>query len=164
MVIGLNLCPFAALPFAQETVRYLVLDETEITAILESLTLEMRRLLDTPSVILETSLLILPTAFPNFLDFNDFLHLANELLEEEGWTGELQIASFHPTYQFANTEPDDLENFTNRAPYPILHLLREESIEEALEKVKDPAEIYQRNIKTMEDLGIAGIQSLWLKI
>lgn len=164
VVIGLNLCPFAALPFAQDRVRYLVVETTEETAILDSLKLEMQRLMESPSIILETSLLILPLAFPDFLDFNDFLHLANDVLEEEGWSGELQIATFHPSYQFANTQPDDLENYTNRAPFPILHLLREESIGEALEKVKDPQEIYQRNIKTMEDLGLEGIRRLWLKI
>lgn len=164
IVIGLNLCPFAALPFAQETVRYTVLETERAEEILEQLKLEMRRLIDTPEILLETSLLILPNALSNFLDFNDFLYVANELLEVEGWSGQLQIASFHPDYQFAGTQADDPENYTNRAPFPILHLLREESIASALESVKNPAEIYQRNIKTMEDLGLEGIQRLWLKI
>lgn len=164
IVIGLNLCPFAALPFAQDTVRYTVLETEEEEEILEQLKLEMRRLMDTPKILLETSLLILPTAFSNFLDYNDFLHMANDLLEEEDWSGHLQIASFHPEYQFAGTQADDPENYTNRAPFPILHLLREESIASALETVKHPEEIYKRNIKTMEDLGMEGIQRLWLKI
>lgn len=120
--------------------------------------------MDTPSILLETSLLVLPKAFPVFLDFNDFLYMANKVLENEGWSGQLQIASFHPDYQFAGTTEEQVENYTNRAPFPILHLLREDSLEMALEKVKDPDEIYKRNIKTMEDLGIDGIQRLWLKI
>ena len=164
VVIGLNLCPFAALPFAQETVRYVVLETDDGSEILESIRVEMRRLVETPAIILETALLVLPLAFKNFLDFNDFLYTANTLLEQEGWEGELQIASFHPHYQFAGTAEDAPANYTNRAPYPILHFLREESIENALEKVKDPDEIYKRNIKTMEELGIEGIQRLWLKI
>jgi len=164
VVIGLNLCPFAALPFAQDTVRYVVLESQAAADILDSLKLEMQRLMDTPSILLETSLLVLPTAFPVFLDFNDFLYLANKVLEDEGWSGHLQVASFHPAYQFAGTTEEQVENYTNRAPFPILHLLREDSIETALEKVKDPDEIYKRNIKTMEDLGIDGIQRLWLKI
>lgn len=164
VVIGLNLCPFAALPFAQETVRYVVLETSEGSEILESMRVEMRRLMETPAIILETSLLILPVAFKNFLDFNDFLYTANALLEQEGWAGELQVASFHPHYQFAGTVQDAPGNYTNRAPYPILHLLREESIEAALEQVQDPDEIYKRNIRTMEELGLAGIQRLWLKI
>ncbi len=164
IVIGLNLCPFAALPFAQDTVRYTVLETEEEREILEQLKLEMRRLMDTPKLLLETSLLILPTAFTNFLDFNDFLYVTNEFLEEEEWSGHLQIASFHPGYQFAGTEMEDPGNYTNRAPFPILHLLREDSIASALETVKHPEEIYKRNIKTMEDLGVDGIQRLWLKI
>lgn len=164
VVIGLNLCPFAALPFAQDTVRYIIVESQEEEEILDSLKLEMRRLMDTPAVLLETTLLVLPKAFPAFLDFNDFLYTANEALEIDGWTGRLQIASFHPLYQFAGTRPDELENYTNRAPFPILHLLREDSMEVALEKVTDPDEIYRRNIKTMEDLGIEGVQRLWLKI
>lgn len=163
VVIGLNLCPFAALPFTQETVRYVVLENSKGSEILESLRIEMRRLVATPAIILETALLVLPVAFENFLDFNDFLYKANALLEQEGWEGELQIASFHPHYQFAGTVEDAPSNYTNRAPYPILHLLREESIEAALEQVKDPDEIYKRNIRTMEELGPEGIQRLWLK-
>ncbi|MBX2874545.1 MAG: DUF1415 domain-containing protein [Saprospiraceae bacterium] len=164
IVIGLNLCPFAALPFAQETVRYTVLDTIQEEEILAQLKLEIQRLENTPEVLLETSLLILPKAFPDFLDFNDFLYTANTLLEGEGWGGQFQIASFHPYYQFAGTKAAAPENYTNRAPFPILHLLREESVSSALETVKNPEEIYQRNIKTMEELGAAGIHRLWLKI
>lgn len=164
VVIGLNLCPFAALPFAQETVRYTVLNTNEANEVLEQLKVEVQRLADTPEVLLETSLLILPEAFPNFLDFNDFLYTANEWLEQEGWGGQYQIASFHPYYQFAGTQPDAPGNYTNRAPFPILHLLREESVASALKTVKNPEEIYQRNIRTMEELGTEGIQRLWLKI
>ncbi len=162
-VIGLQLCPFAKRPFQQETIRYHVLGMLSKAEILTALQAELQQLRETPASALETTLLILPDGYPNFLDFNDLLYDANALLEREELVGEIQIASFHPEYQFGGTRPEDVENFTNRAPYPVLHLLREDSLTEALSSVHDPDQIYLRNIKTMEELGLEGIKAIWNK-
>lgn len=162
-VIGLQLCPFAKRPFQQERIRYRVLEPLSKTEILGALQAELLQLTETPVSALETSLLILSDGYASFLDFNDLLYDANALLEREELVGEIQIASFHPEYQFAGTHPQDVENFTNRAPYPVLHLLREESLTEALSSVHDPDQIYLRNIKTMEALGLEGIKAIWNK-
>ncbi len=162
-VIGLQLCPFAKRPFQQETIRYRVLGMLSKAEILTALQAELQQLRETPASALETTLLILPDGYPNFLDFNDLLYDANALLEREELVGEIQIASFHPEYQFGGTRPEDVENFTNRAPYPVLHLLREDSLTEALSSVHDPDQIYLRNIKTMEELGLEGIKAIWNK-
>ena len=109
----------------------------------------------------ETTLLIHPTLLPDFSDFNDFMQLAEAAVDEHGLAGVIQIASFHPQFQFAETETDDISNYTNRAPYPILHLLREASISKAVEIFGDTEIIYQRNIFTLQGLGIAGWNALW---
>lgn len=162
-VIGLQLCPFAKRPFQQDTIRYIVMESVTKHEILEGVKEEMQQLMDKPATVLETTLILLPDSFPAFLDFNNLLYDANALLEKEDLVGDLQIASFHPDYQFAGTQLSDVENFTNRAPYPILHLLREESMTEALSSVHDPDQIYLRNIKTMEELGMEGIKAIWKK-
>ncbi len=109
----------------------------------------------------ETTLLIHPFALTDFLAYNDFLSDCDAVLLELGLDGTLQIASFHPQYQFAGTAPDDIENYTNRSPYPMLHLLREDSIERAVANLSDPDEIYRRNIRTLRGLGLAGWRRLW---
>ena len=97
----------------------------------------------------------------DFIEFNDFLEVCEAAVADLDLEGELQVASFHPQYQFAGTAPSDIENFTNRSPYPTLHLLREASVERALAAIADPAEIYRRNVRTLRALGLAGWQALW---
>lgn len=155
-VIGLNLCPFAKSVYIKEQIRYVISQSESDADILDELETELRYLADTDPVQVDTTLLILPKALGNFLDYNDFLHRANRVLKRARLTGVLQIASFHPDYQFSDSEPDAIENFTNRAPYPILHLLREASIERAVEAFPDAATIYERNEETMRRLGHDG--------
>ena len=155
-VIGLNLCPFAKSVYVKEQVRYVVSTVTEAPDVMDDLERELRLLADADPDQTDTTLLILPHAVADFLDFNDLLYFAERLLGSLGLEGTLQIASFHPQYQFAGTEPDDIENYTNRAPYPILHLLREDSIARAAAAFPDAADIYERNQATMRRLGHEG--------
>ncbi len=157
-VIGLNLCPFAKSVYVKEQVRYVVSTVTEAPDVMDDLERELRLLADADPDQIDTTLLILPDAVADFLDFNDLLYFAERLLGSLGLEGTLQIASFHPQYQFAGTEPDDIENYTNRAPYPILHLLREDSIARAVVAFPDAADIYERNQATMRRLGHDGWQ------
>ncbi len=157
-VIGLNLCPFAKSVYVKEQVRYVVSPVTEAPDVMDDLERELRLLADADPAQIDTTLLILPHAVADFLDFNDLLYFAERLLASLGLEGTLQIASFHPHYQFAGTEPDDIENYTNRAPYPILHLLREDSIARAAAAFPDAADIYERNQAVMRRLGHAGWQ------
>jgi hypothetical protein len=157
-VIGLNLCPFAKSVYVKEQVRYVVSTVTEAPDVMDDLERELRLLADADPDQIDTTLLILPDAVADFLDFNDLLYFAERLLGSLGLEGTLQIASFHPQYQFAGTEPDDIENYTNRAPYPILHLLREDSIARAAAAFPDAAGIYERNQATMRRLGHDGWQ------
>ncbi|MGY2492163.1 DUF1415 domain-containing protein [Cupriavidus sp. CP313] len=157
-VIGLNLCPFAKSVYVKEQVRYVVSTVTEAPDVMDDLERELCLLADADPAQVDTTLLILPDAVADFLDFNDLLYFAERLLGSLGLEGTLQIASFHPQYQFAGTEPDDIENYTNRAPYPILHLLREDSIARAAAAFPDAADIYERNQATMRRLGHDGWQ------
>ncbi|UIF87015.1 DUF1415 domain-containing protein [Cupriavidus sp. UYPR2.512] len=157
-VIGLNLCPFAKSVYVKEQVRYVVSTVTEAPDVIDDLERELRLLADADPDQIDTTLLILPDAAADFLDFNDLLYFAERLLVSLGLEGTLQIASFHPQYQFAGTGPDDIENYTNRAPYPILHLLREDSIARAAAAFPDAADIYERNQATMRRLGHDGWQ------
>lgn len=155
-VIGLNLCPFAKSVYVKEQVRYVVSTATQAPDVMDDLERELRLLEESEPAQLDTTLLILPDAVADFLDFNDLLYFAERLLASLGLEGTLQIASFHPQYQFADTDPDDIENYTNRAPYPILHLLREDSIARAVAAFPDAADIYERNQATMRRLGHEG--------
>ncbi|PLZ01455.1 DUF1415 domain-containing protein [Burkholderia sp. WAC0059] len=161
-VIGLNLCPFAKGVYVKNQIRYAVSDATDLPGVLTDLEAELRRLQQADAADLDTTLLILPRALADFPDFNDCLHFADRLLGQLGLEGTLQIASFHPRYQFAGTAPDDIENYTNRAPYPILHLLREASIERAVEAFPDAADIYERNQQTLRELGLDGWRD-WMR-
>lgn len=152
-VVGMNLCPFARKPLAAGQVRIQVSEAVTPEALLEELQSELLMLDQTPATELETTLLVAPRMLQDFLDYNDFLHLANDLLEAFGWEGHFQIASFHPYYQFADTEVEDAENYTNRAPWPTLHVLREDRLEEAVDSHPDPEGIPGRNIDTMNRLG-----------
>lgn len=159
-VIGLNLCPFAKAVYVKGQVRITVSDADEPGALLETLGEELLRLRDTPAEVIDTTLLVHPRVLNDFLQYNDFLDDADALLAALDLGGQLQIASFHPDYQFAGTLPDAAENLTNRSPYPILHLLREDSIERAVAVYPDPDAIIQRNIATVSALGAEGYRAL----
>jgi uncharacterized protein len=159
-VIGLNLCPFARAVYAGDRIRYVVSDAVTPEALLESLVAELELLAETDESRTETTLLIHPQVLGDFLDYNDFLELADALVEELKLDGQLQVASFHPQYQFAETEIDDIENCSNRSPYPTLHLLRESSVERAVAAHPDTEQIYRDNIKTLRQLGREGWNKL----
>ena len=152
VVIGLNLCPFARKPFNAGQVRLTVSDSRNVETLLGDLHEELDRMDRTPADDIDTTLLIITDQLQDFLDYNDVLDLADGLLEQQGWEGTFQIASFHPAYQFADTQVDDRENFTNRAPYPILHILREASLDRGLASYPDPEQIPERNISTLNGL------------
>jgi len=162
-VIGLNLCPFAKAVHVKQQIRYVVSDATTPEQLLEQLVAELEVLAEANPEAVETTLLIHPQVLGDFLDFNDFLDVADAIVEEMELDGELQVASFHPDYQFADSEPDDIENFSNRAPYPTLHLLREESIDRAVEAFPEAESIYEENMRTLERLGVEGWKKLGLK-
>lgn len=160
-VIGLNLCPFAKAVHTKGQVRCVVSEATEPEALLAELEAELHHLAETDAETTDTTLLIHPGVLQDFLDFNDFLGAADLLLERLGLEGTLQIASFHPRFQFAGTGPDDVSNYTNRTPWPTLHLLREASIDRAVEAFPDAEAIYERNIETLQRLGRAGWRALF---
>ena len=159
-VIGLNLCPFAKVVYVKNQVRLVVSKARHADDLLEELDRELDLLVATPASEIDTTLLIHPTLFDDFLDFNDFLEIAEGVVDEHGLEGVIQLASFHPQFQFDGTEADDISNYTNRAPFAILHLLREESVERAVEAFPNADEIFEANIQTLEKLGHAGWKSL----
>jgi hypothetical protein len=161
-VIGLNLCPFAKAVYVKQQIRYVVSQATDTDALLTELKTELQFLQDSDPAEVDTTLLILPEVLSDFLDYNDFLDTADETIEDLELDGEIQIASFHPDYQFAGTNADDIENYTNRSPYPILHLLREASIERAVEAFPEAEEIYEKNMETLRKLGLQGWANLQL--
>jgi hypothetical protein len=160
IVLGLNLCPFAHLPFKQGLIRYAVNDSTNEEDLIESLQQELLRLSKASNKEIETTLLIHPNVLVDFFDYNAFLDVADDHLAALELEGIIQIASFHPDYQFADTTYADVENYTNRSPYPILHLIRETSLEKGLEHYPSADNIPERNITTMKELGEAKLQSL----
>lgn len=162
VVIGLNLCPFARSVQVKQLVRWVLSDATTPEALLEQLGEELLLLRDTPAEQVDTTLLIHPQVLADFLDYNDFLAAADALVESLELEGVLQVASFHPEYQFAGSAPDDIENFTNRSPYPTLHLLREDSVSRAVETFPDPDAIVERNVQTLRTLGVEGWRQLLL--
>ena len=155
-VIGLNLCPFARAVYADNRIRYAVSDATTTEALLETLASELQALADADETVTETTLLIHPLVMGDFLDYNDFLEIADALVADLGFEGVLQVASFHPQYQFADSSAGDVDNCTNRSPYPTLHLLRESSVERAVAAHPDTEQIYRDNIKTLRQLGHEG--------
>ena len=152
-VIGLNLCPFAKAVYAKQQVRFVYSDATTPEQLIEQLGEELLLLRDTPADQVDTTLLVHPHVLQDFLDYNDFLDQADALVESLALDGVLQVASFHPDYQFADSAFDDLANCTNRSPFPTLHLLREDSVERAVAAFPDPDAIVDRNIETLERLG-----------
>ena len=155
-VIGLNLCPFAKAVVVRDRVRYRVCLSSAPQDVLKMLADELQFLASEDASMVDTTLLIAPYALPVFLDFNEFLGECVALLESQGLVGELQVADFHPNYQFAGEAPDAMGHFTNRAPYPTLHLLRESSVDEAVAVYPDAALIFERNIASLESLGVQG--------
>jgi hypothetical protein len=160
VVIGLNLCPFAKRELVNNRVRFAVTNATTEKALLEALWVELELLERDPSV--ETTLLILPAVLQDFLEYNQFLNYAEALLVQMELDGIYQIASFHPDYQFAGTASDDVENYSNRSPYPLLHLLREESLERAIAGHPDVRGIPARNIDLMKSMGLERLRALLL--
>jgi uncharacterized protein len=161
-VIGLNLCPFAKTVYVANKIRYEVSDAQTPEALLADLTRALQTLAAANPADVETTLLIHPQALGDFLDYNDFLDIADAAVEELGLTGTIQVASFHPHYRFADTEPDAIENYSNRSPYPMLHLLREESVERAVAEFADAGRIPDRNIETLRRIGHDGWRRLGL--
>jgi hypothetical protein len=154
VVIGLNLCPFAKAVHLKQQIRWVESDARDTEALLADLLRELQFLAAADPAAVDTTLLIHPHVLGDFLDYNDFLDVADAAVEQLGLAGVLQVASFHPDYQFEGTEPDDPGNLSNRSPYPTLHLLREESIDRAVAAFPEAATIYQRNIETLERLGL----------
>ena len=159
-VIGLNLCPFAKAVHVKGQIHYSVSLATSPEQLLNDMLHQCQELMETPVEQRETTLLMAPWCLSEFLDFNDFLGEVDFLLDRQGWSGVLQVASFHPDFQFAGTERDDISNLTNQAPYPTLHLLREESIDRAVEAFPEAEAIFEVNIKTVEALGHQGWSAL----
>jgi len=158
LVVGMNLCPFAKRELVKDRVRFISTEVTTEEELLVLLQAELELLNSEPSI--ETTLLIHPEVLQDFYDFNDFLNFTDHLLVEMDLEGVYQIASFHPDYQFGGTEPEDAENYTNRSPYPVLHLIREESLERAIASYPDVNEIPERNIALMNELGSEKLQQL----
>lgn len=159
-VIGLNLCPFAKAVHVKKRIRFVVSSALDEQTLLVEVLEELQLLYDAEIEALETTLLIIPHVFDGFLPFNDFLDHAERAVGELSLDGEIQIASFHPEYQFAGTSPWDIENYSNRSPWPVLHFLRESSVERAVATYPDTAQIYQRNIETLKKLGREGWDKL----
>lgn len=159
-VIGLNLCPFAKGVHVKGQIHYAVSGATDAEAVARDLHRELEALAEANPEVRDTTLLVLPHVFEDFLDFNDFLEIADAMVEELDLGGILQVASFHPQFQFEGTEVDDVTNCTNRAPYPTLHLLREDSIDKAVEVFPEAESIFERNMQTLEKIGIEG----WLDL
>ena len=161
-VIGLNLCPFAKAVYVKNQVRLVVSHARHADDLLEDLDRELDLLVATPATEIDTTLLIHPTLFEDFLDFNDFLEIAEGVVDEHALEGVVQLASFHPKFQFDGTEPDDIGNYTNRAPFAMLHLLREESVERSVAAFPEAESIFEQNIATLEKLGLEGWKALGL--
>lgn len=161
-VIGLDLCPFARAVYLRDQIRFAVSEAETPEDLLEHLVSELRTIAAADPEEIDTTLLIHPRALTDFLDYNDFLDAAEGAVAGLGLEGEIQVASFHPEYQFAGSAPDDIENYTNRSPYPMLHLLREVSVERAVAAFPDASEIFERNIETMRRLGHDGWRRLGL--
>lgn len=159
-VIGLNLCPFAKAVHVKEQVHYAVSGATQQHELLDEVAGELDALLALNPEVRETTLLIAPGMLADFVEFNDFLAQADRLLRRRGLEGVIQLASFHPAYQFAGTQADDITNCTNRSPYPTIHLLREASITRAVQAFPQPGAIYQANMRTLQALGTEGWAAL----
>jgi hypothetical protein len=159
-VVGLNLCPFARAPHVRGQIHYAVSDAPGWQGLLDDLAAQAQALLALPAPQRETTLLIVPTQLQDFIEFNGFLGAAQSTLARAGFEGRLQLASFHPDYQFAGSDPQDMANYSNRSPWPTLHLLREDSIGRAVLAMERPDAIYEANIENLQRLGPAGWDAL----
>jgi len=159
LIVGMNLCPFAKRELVKERVRFVATASTTEEQLLMDLQAELERLNANPSI--ETTLLIHADVLQDFYQYNDFLNYADDLLIDMGLEGTYQVASFHPDYQFGGTEPDDAENYTNRSPYPMLHLLREASLEKVIADYPDVDQIPEQNIALMNELGQDKLKELF---
>ena len=155
-VIGLNLCPFAKAVQARGQIRYVHTDDTDAEDLLNTLAVELQFLAEASPEAVDTTLIVHPQVLTDFLEYNDFLELADQLVEDLGLDGVLQVASFHPQYQFEGTAPDDVGNASNRSPFPTLHLLRESSVDRAVDAFPEAERIYEANIETLQRLGPEG--------
>ncbi len=160
VVIGLNLCPFAKHPFKSDKIRYVVFEKTDLNQLSELLVTELRLLSEADPVNLETTLIIVPKTLNDFEDYLNYVDFSEQLLEEFDFEGLIQVASFHPLYQFNGTKAEDVENYTNRSPYPMLHLLKESSVTWAVDNFPNVEEIPANNIKTMQELGLEKVKAL----
>ncbi|MET0505374.1 MAG: DUF1415 domain-containing protein [Luteibacter sp.] len=159
-VIGLNLCPFAKAVHKKGQIRFVVSEAEQPLQLHDELVRELRLLRDTDAETVDTTLLIHPRVLADFMDFNEFLEIADDTVAELSLDGEIQVASFHPDFQFEGTAPDDITNYTNRSPYPTLHLLREASIDRAVAAFPDASAIFEANMDTLDKLGHEG----WLAL
>lgn len=160
-VIGQNLCPFAKAVHVKKQIRWVVSDARDEQALMDDLVRELRALADADPDVIDTTMLVHPEVLQDFLDYNDFLELAEAAVAELDLEGELQVASFHPQFQFADAPADDISHASNRAPYPSLHLLREASIDRAVAAFPEAETIFERNIDTLRRLGPAGWRALF---
>ena len=161
-VIGLNLCPFAKAVHVKNLISYMVSSATTHEDLLNDMMYALEILAETSAENIDTTLLVHPYVLTDFLDYNDFLDVVDAALEDMGLENVLQVASFHPQYQFAGTQPDDIENYTNRSPYPMMHLLREASVMRGVLAFPEAGKIFDKNIATLRDLGHAGWNDLEL--
>lgn len=161
VVIGLNLCPFAKQPYTLDRIRYVVEGDMEIDALSNTLVQEAQFLMNQEESKLATTLIIHPNVLKDFFDYNDYLGVVEELLIDNNLEGEIQVASFHPNYQFAGTIDNDIENNTNRSPYPMLHLIREAQLEAVLEHYEHPEMIPINNVERLRKLGHKGFDQIW---
>jgi uncharacterized protein len=160
IVIGLNLCPFAKAPFNKGQVQFIVSYADNDDALVQALSDALNQLAETPVSVTETTVLIIPNYLQSFDDYNQFLDLADDVIVANELEGILQVASFHPAYQFADTDANAAENYSNRSPFPLLHLLREESVGKALESEQGADDIVERNIAMLNALGVEKILAL----
>ncbi len=162
-VIGLNLCPFAKSVYVKKQVRYALTATNTADGLLAEIEAEFQRLIDSDPKQLDTTLLVHPKAMVDFLDYHFFLAEVDALIRRLDYEGVFQVASLHPDYEFTGSDPDDITNYTNRSPYPMLHLLRETSIDRAVAAYPDADAIYERNIETLQQMGHAGWNEIWKK-
>jgi hypothetical protein len=160
-VIGLDLCPFAAQPVESESLRVAVVEAWDFERAVRASLDELERLVEADTDEISTTLVAFSEAFSDFETFLDAAAVVRELVGEAGLEGVVQVATFHPDYQFADTEPNELGNYTNRAPYPTLHFLREEDVTAAVGRHPDPDSIPQRNIETLESMGRQEVEAMW---
>lgn len=152
VVIGLNLCPFAAKPQRNKQIKIFVSEAYQEEALLEDILLQLIELSNTEPEKLETTLVVVPNMLDDFWDYNLFIDWVEGLIKQQDWEGIFQVATFHPDYCFGGAEPEDDENLTNRSPYPIFHLIREESMEKVLKHYPDPESIPDTNIARVSAL------------